>query len=261
MRMRLHPHWLGIVAALQVAANAVEAPRSCIELRTYTFATPERRAAFARFAAESLAPALHRLRLQPIGLFQPVPAVDSSGSTNDLRMFVLIPHPDANSAMTLDDRLAADSAYVAAETAALAAPLKDPVYLRRETQLLQAFRTVPTVRVRARGPDRVLQLRIYESHNEDRARRKVEMFEEGGELAIFERVGLPVVMFGRAFAGRDLPNLTYILSFENRAELERAWAAFRADPEWLKLKDDARYTDTVSRITNLICVPLPGSDL
>jgi hypothetical protein len=259
--MRLRPHWFGTLAAFQLAVNATEAPRSCIELRTYTFATPERRAAFARWAADALVPALHRLGLQPIGLFQPAPGADPSGSTNDLRLFILIPHPDANSAMTLDDRLAADSAYLVAETAALAAPIKDPVYIRRETQLLQAFRTVPTVRVRARGPDRVLQLRIYESHNEDRARRKVEMFEEGGELAIFERVGMAVVMFGRAFAGRDMPNLTYILSFENRAELDRAWAAFRADSEWLKLKDDARYADTVSRITNLICVPLPGSDL
>ena len=34
--------------------------------------------------------------------------------------------------------------------------------------------------------DRVLQLRIYESHNCERAARKMQMFNEGGEIALYE---------------------------------------------------------------------------
>ncbi len=238
--------------------------RQVIELRTYHFSSPHRLESFAGFAADALAPALRRLGCAPIGIFR-ARASDNPNLASDtnleLRIYIVIPHPDASSAVTLDERLAADAAYRAAEIHALAAPLNDPVYLRRDTQLLRGFRMCPQVRAPVRGPDRVAQLRIYESHNEDRARWKVHMFDDGGELAIFERVGLNPVLFGASIAGQRLPNLVYMLAFDSREQLDVAWAKFRSDPAWLKLKDDSTYADTVSHIVSIILRPLAGSDI
>ncbi len=252
------------VATTLCAGSARTDERQVIELRTYHFASPQRLESFAGFAADGLAPALRRLGCAPVGLFRARVSDNpnlASDTNLELRLYVVIPHPDAGSAVTLDDRLAADPVYRAAESNALAAPLKDPVYLRRDTQLLRGFRRCSKVRAPARGPDRVAQLRIYESHNDDRARWKVHMFDEGGEIAIFERVGLNPVLFGSSVAGTRLPNLVYILAFDSREQLDAAWAKFRSDPAWLKLKDDPTYADTVSQIVSIIMRPLPGSDI
>lgn len=254
-----------ILIAAGIATGSTRADdRQIVELRVYDFHSPQRLESFAKFAAEAFAPALRRLGCVPIGLFR-ARAVDNpnvAADTNlELRLYLVIPHPNLASFVTLDDRLVADPVYLAAETNALAAPLHDPIYLRRETHLLRSFRECPRVRAPARGADRIAQLRIYESHNEDRARWKVHMFDEGGELAIFERVGLRPVFFGSTVAGSRLPNMIYLLAFDSREQLDAAWAAFRSDPTWLQLKDDPVYANTVSRIVSIILRPLPGSDI
>jgi hypothetical protein len=87
------------------------------------------------------------------------------------------------------------------------------------------------------------------------------MFEAGGEIAIFRRCGMNPVFFAQTLVGWKLPNLTYMLGFEDPAAMERAWGAFRNDPAWLKLKDDPAYKDTVSTITNLVMRPAAGSQI
>ncbi len=258
-------HRLIVRAAALFTTLAIQADdRQAIELRTYVFASQAKMEVFSAYARDALVPALHRAGCRPVGLFElrveDNPDLPAAWS-NEWRMFVLIPHPSFESVFRLDDRLAADREHEAAERAALDTPIKNPVYIRRESQILLGFRECPKVVAPVSGSQRVMQLRIYESHNEDRARRKVEMFDEGGEIAIFRSVGLLPVFFGRSVGGTLLPNLTYMLAFETRSHMEAAWARFRKDPAWLRLKDDPKYADTVSRITNLILRPLPGSDI
>src|SRR6185312_5618057 len=109
---------------------------------------------------------------------------------------------------------------------------------------------------------RLLNLRIYESHNERAAAKKVEMFEKG-ELAIFRRVGLTPVFFASALVGSAMPNLTYMLVFANEEGRKAAWDTFRGDDSWLKLKSIPEYADKeiVSRITNRILTPTSYSEI
>ena len=141
------------------------------------------------------------------------------------------------------------------------APKSDPAYTRYETSLFVGFDQCPRVETPAKGDARVLQLRIYESHTRERNRKKVAMFDEGGEISIFRRVGMNPVFFGEAVAGPRMPNLTYMLGFEDEAALKKAWDAFRADAEWNKLKSDPQYKDTTSQITNLVLRPVEGSQV
>jgi hypothetical protein len=36
-----------------------------------------------------------------------------------------------------------------------------------------------------------------------------------------------------------MPNLTYVIPFDNLAARERAWNAFSADPEWIKVRKES----------------------
>ena len=94
-----------------------------------------------------------------------------------------------------------------------------------------------------------------------RRRESVEMFEKGGELAIFRRSGMNPVFMGQSLAGAKLPNLTYMLAFDDQAAYDKGWKAFRDDPEWKKLSKDDTYKDTVSTITNLILRPATRSQI
>ena len=109
---------------------------------------------------------------------------------------------------------------------------------------------------------RLLNLRIYESHNERAGKKKIEMFNKS-ELAIFRRVGLTPVFFGETIVGRAMPNLTYMLVFPDDEGRKAAWGRFRDDPEWLKLKAIPEYADKeiVSQITNIILSPAAYSEI
>ena len=114
------------------------------------------------------------------------------------------------------------------------------------------------------GParSRIFELRTYESHSERAARKKIEMFESA-EIAIFRRAGLQPVFFGETLVGSQLPNLTYMLVYENMAAHDKQWSAFSSDPEWKKLSTTPGYTDPeiVSNITNVYLRPATYSQI
>ncbi len=256
---------LGVAASARGGAARVAAPTAnqWIELRTYHFASPEKLKAFEDFFERAAAAALGRAGVEPAGAFKLLakdnPTLKLAADPNDL--YVLLPHPSAESVLTMQSRLAADEAFREAGASILKSPKSDPAYSRYESSLMLAFDHCPRVEAPTKAPGRVLQLRIYESHNEERARKKIQMFNEGGEIEIFRRCGINPVFFGESLAGSKLPNLTYMVAFEDEAAQKKAWDAFRADAEWKKLSGDEAYKDTVSNITNLILRPAAGSQV
>ncbi|HUT13749.1 MAG TPA: NIPSNAP family protein, partial [Thermoguttaceae bacterium] len=73
--------------------------------------------------------------------------------------------------------------------------------------------------------------------------------------------GMPPVFFGQTLIGAKMPNLTYMLGFDDIAAKEKGWATFMADPRWNKLKNDPAYKDTVSAITNIMLRPADCSQI
>ena len=143
--------------------------------------------------------------------------------------------------------------------------IQDPPYVRMESTLLRAFDGMPALE--APGSDgkraaRIFEMRTYESVNEKALRRKIKMFEDG-EIAIFRRLGMTPVFFGQSIVGRNLPSLTYLLSFDDLASRERLWGNFGSDPEWRKLRAQPGLSDAeiVSNISNSILRPLPFSPI
>ena len=64
-------------------------------------------------------------------------------------------------------------------------------------------------------------------------------------------------------AGTRLPSLTYMLTFDDVAELNAHWSVFGSSPEWKELSHKPGYTDPeiVNNITNLYLSPLPSSQI
>ena len=253
------------VTASSPALLAAGAPtdKHLIELRTYRCASPQKRQAFEQFVGEAMIPALGRAGVGPVGAFKLLAgdnaALKLTDDSDDL--YVLVPHRTSESFVTLERRLAADEAYRSAGRAVLGAAKSDPAYARYETSLMVGFDHCPQVQAPSKAASRVLQLRVYESHSDERAKRKVHMFNEGGEISIFRRVGMNPVFFGETLAGPKMPNLTYMLAFDDEAAMTDAWDAFRGDAEWKRLSGDESYKDTVSNITNLVLRPVAGSQI
>ena len=65
--------------------------------------------------------------------------------------------------------------------------------------------------------ERIYELRSYQGATEKYYRRKVEMFNEGGEVNIFKRLEFNPVFFGEVISGPAMPNLMYMTSFANEA--------------------------------------------
>jgi len=87
------------------------------------------------------------------------------------------------------------------------------------------------------------------------------MFNEGGEIAIFKKTGLQPVFFGETLIGPKLPNLTYMLAFDDMVTRDEKWGTFRSDPEWKELSANPAYKDTVSNITDIILQPARYSQI
>jgi len=253
----------GALAVPSLARNSKKQNRQFIELRIYHFASPEKQQAFEQFLQSAALPAFNRAGARPVGVFKlsmkDNPDLKLEADSTDL--YVLLPHSSAESLSDFSNRLSADKTFQDAGEAIIHAPKSDPAFVRYESSLLYAFPMFPQLKVPTQAANRLLQLRIYESHSNERARKKIEMFNQGGELAIFARTGMTGVFFGQTLIGSKLPSLTYMLAFPSEEEQKKAWDTFRNDPEWKRLSKADEYKDAVSNVTNLILRPAAGSQI
>jgi hypothetical protein len=235
------------------AANSDRTSKQFVELRHYTFENAQQQKVMIDFLAKVAIPAWNRMEISPVGVFQM-----AEGKTTDL--YVVLPHASLRSVARANTKFLADAKVQKDGTAVWDSPMKKPVYKRIESSLLLGFAKCPKVEVPTKKDTRVFQLRIYESHNETKAKRKIEMFNKG-EIETFRATGLNPVFFGEALVGGKIPNLTYMVGFDDAEAQKAAWGAFGKHPKWIEMKNDPRYADTVSNITNLVLKPADGSQI
>jgi hypothetical protein len=233
------------------------AAREYYELRTYRLPTAQKRARLLEYLSGALLPALNRLGLTKIGVFT------SLNTPNDFDVRVLIPYPTPESFSSLTSRLEGDATYQRAAADHFASSMKEAPYTRISSQFMRAFSSIPTIELpeqTASKQPRIFELRTYESHNEDAARRKVEMFDEG-ETQLMRDVQLGPVLFGQMLVGDNMPNLTYLLCAEDLDAHTEHWETFLSHPKWNEMKVLPRYTDTVSKITQWFLQPADCSQI
>jgi hypothetical protein len=231
------------------------------ELRHYKLRRGPGQALVDGYLRNAALPAFQRAGAGPVGIFSIMIGQDSPG------FYVLLVHKSLDAFASLPSRLAADTDYQAAAAPYLSVAATAPAFERIESSLMRSFEGMPKLEVPFGGADapkrsRIFELRTYESHSERAAQKKIEMFN-GGEIAIFRRAGLTPVFFGETLIGPELPNLTYMLAYEDMAAHDKQWSAFGADPEWKKLSTTPGFTDPeiVSNISNVYLRPTAYSQI
>lgn len=241
------------------AQHPVARAREFYQLRRYFLQSGPQTALTENYIAGALIPALARMGMGPVGAFQ----LEIGPETPTF--YVLIPGASVEALAEVDLRLAEDAEFLKAADPFWNAPVAAPSFLRVESSLLAAFegwpRVTPPAAAAAKGK-RIFQLRTYESASNRDHVRKVKMFHSG-EFEIFLNAGFHPVFFGDTLIGPRMPNLAYMLSFADMAELEAKWDVFRNDPAWKKLSSDPRfsYEAIVSNISNQILRPLASSQI
>ena len=116
----------------------------------------------------------------------------------------------------------------------------DPAYDQQNSVLLQSTDYSPEVVASAEPPKtpRIFELRVYHSPTWHQLKALHERFA-GPEIQIFHRVGIHPILYSSTLIGPNMPNLTYLIPFDNLAEREKAWNAFAADAEWVKVRKES----------------------
>ncbi|MBI3694816.1 MAG: NIPSNAP family protein [Acidobacteria bacterium] len=131
----------------------------------------------------------------------------------------------------------------------------EPPYDRADVVLLQATDYSPEIVPLREKPKtaRIFELRVYHSPTQKQLRALHERFS-GAEIKIFHRVGVHPILYTSTLIGPNMPNLTYLTPFANLAEREKAWDAFGADPEWIKVRKES--IDRAGQISSQISITL-----
>src|SRR5258708_22541860 len=128
----------GAAAASQpFGAAAAETPqtpaRQFYELRLYHLRRGPMQKRFDDFFRDAAIPAMNRAGISPVGVFSVLIGPDSPA------MYVLLPHPSAESFATANDRVHGDADYQKAGAEFINASPADPAYVRVEGSLMVAF--------------------------------------------------------------------------------------------------------------------------
>lgn len=248
-----------IAAGLGSLARADEQDQQYYEVRSYLLGEQGDRAAIDSYLQDAYLPALARQQIGPVGVF----TNSSADETGSDRIVVVIPYDSPDQLAQVRQAVAGDETYRQSAETYLSRGPKDAPYKRIQSELLVAMECMPELKAPSgtlENPDRVFELRVYESANERLGELKVEMFN-AGEVPIFLDAGIQPVFLGECLLGPQLPSLTYLTVYENDAARVQAWKAFFAHPDWKVLSKTPKYQGTVSRADKFVLVPTEYSQM
>ncbi|GGA91377.1 NIPSNAP family protein [Puia dinghuensis] len=260
-----------LLTALHISATPIPTPlhtsatpaakQEYYSIRIYQLKNAQQETRVDNYLQAALLPALHRQGIPDVGVFKPI----GNDTAAIRRIYVLIPLKSLEQYTGLSAALLKDARYLADGKDYLDATHDDPPYARIETILLQAFPDMPhhaaPGSLQGSPAEKVYELRSYEGPTEKYFNNKVQMFNAGGEIPLFSRLGFHAVFYASVLAGSHMPNLMYMTSFENMASREQHWKDFGADSVWKKLVADPQYQHNVSHIDIVFLHPAPYSDL
>lgn len=251
--------FLILSAASQVMA--IPAPvRELYEIRIYHIQSIDQEKQIDYYLQNALIPALHNHGIKKIGVFKPL----TNDTAKNKKVFVLIPFRSPADILRINEKLSKDSKYLGQAKEYMDAAHNSPPYARFESILLQAFTDMPQLRspqLTTDKKDRIYELRSYEGATEKLSRNKIDMFNKGGEIKLFERLGFNAIFYGEVLFGSQRPNLMYMTSFENMSSRNEHWNTFRVDPEWKNLSSMEIYKNNVLRGDTYLMQATEYSDL
>ena len=229
------------------------------ELRIYRISTESQAKVTDAYLKDAFIPALHRAGIEKIGVFKPIEADTAYGKL----IYVFIPYNTYEEYFNLMTLLQKDHLYQEAGKAFLDAPFDNPPFNRYESIFMKAFAFMPRFMVPSyTNPvsERIYELRSYESATDAKAAKKIDMFNEGGEIGIFESIGANAVFYGQVLFGSLKPRLIYMTTYSDMKSHDEHWAAFRNSDGWKKLSTMEEYKNTVTKALPYLLHPTSYSE-
>ena len=248
------------VAAMVSSLSLVAQQPDYYLLKTYHFSKNEQEAKIMDYLENAYVPAMHSIGNETVGVF----SLLGNDTAEMKKVFVLIPGKDLGKLLETEDELANHDMHLKSGADYWATAHDQPAYDRIESSLLKAFhlhKTFKKPNLEAPMKDRIYELRSYEGASEKLYRKKVEMFNEGGEIDIFNDLNFNAVFYSETLVGAHTPNLVYLTTYENMEDRNKHWDAFRNAPAWKVLSAKDEYKNTVSHIDISFLIPADFSDI
>ncbi len=212
------------------------------------------------YLQNSYIPALHKAGVSKVGVFKPL----ANDTAVDKKIYVFMPLKSLAHVAQIDQSIWNDPKHTEDGVDYLNAAFNKSSFVRKEAIILKAFEKMTEFSVpnlTGTAAEKIYELRSYEGATEKLYRKKVDMFNAGGEVALFSRLEFNAVFYGEVLAGSRMPNLMYMTSFNSIADREAHWNKFKEDAEWKKLSGMEEYKNTVSRNETILMHATSYSEL
>jgi NIPSNAP len=220
------------------------AQKEIFEMRVYKMKTAEQIRATDDYLENGYLPVLHRMGIKNIGVFKPL----SNDTALIKQIIVIVPYISLDVWNRTKTNIETDPTYPNYAKAFADADTAHLPYIRMESTIMEAFpdqqKIIPTTL--KSNPDALYELRSYESPTEELHRVKVDMFNAGGEIILFKRLDFQSVFYADVLSGSRMPNLVYMVVFENMASHDQHWKEFGASKEWKTISVDPKYRNNIS---------------
>jgi len=229
-----------------ISTFAKEPARDYYLIQVYHCSTSKQIANIDAFLKNTFLPYIHENGIQKVGVFAPL----DNDTARDKRLYVWVPFKNIQKLDELDQKIEAldpmgNAAIIHLESADSSLP-----YTRIEKIITRAFKFQPqyvTKSTLTKSSSRVYEYRSYESPTEDMHLRKVHMFNEGGEVTLFASLNFNAIFYSKVIAGSSMPNLIYMISFNNMEDRNAHWKSFGEAPLWKKISAAPEYLNSVNR--------------
>jgi hypothetical protein len=239
--------------------GAPAAKQEYYEIKIYRISGKVQEDRIDAYLKDAYLPALHKAGIPKVGVFKPVEIDTAFGKF----VYVFVPYKTIEQYAQVPEILAKDKLYAEAGKAFLDAPFDDPSYVRYETVLCKAFAGMPQFRITnytTPVTERIYEYRSYESATDAKAAKKRAMFNEGGEIALFEKIGSNAVFYGEVISGSLMPRLVYMTTYADMKSHDEHWKAFVESEGWKKMSGLEEYKNTVSKVNPYLMHPTSYSD-
>ena len=191
-------------------------------------------------------PYLHQSGIQKVGVFVPL----ANDTATDKKLYVWIPLHSLNMLEKLDQGIEKLDPFKKNEVIDLQNADSSLPYTRIERVVTKSFKYQTQFEKKSsltKSPERIYEYRSYESPTENAHLRKINMFNEGGEIALFKRLNFNAIFYSKAIIGDRMPNLIYMTSFNNMTDRDAHWKAFGASSEWQSISNMPKYAKAINR--------------
>jgi hypothetical protein len=220
---------VGAVGAVGGSASASPAPSRFFTIESVFMTNGDQTSRAHNFLSHALVPAAQRFHRGPLLILEAVVAAHVP------QLALIAGFPSSADALAFYTRLHEQEGFTAAVQKWESSP--NPPYEQTSSALLEAAEYSPEFPEPAKSP-RVFELRVYHSPTWRQLDALHQRFA-AREVPIFHRCGIHPVLYASTAIGPNLPNLTYLIPFDDLAAREKAWNAFTADAEWQKVRAES----------------------